>query len=46
MVLRHLQCFFPIRSVVNAPFKSTLKLLFFKKVLNTKNQNLQENKYI
>jgi hypothetical protein len=35
-----------MRSVVNAPFKSTLKLLFSKKILNTKkNQNFQESKY-
>jgi hypothetical protein len=46
--LHHLQCLFPTCSIVNALFKSTLKLLFFKKIQNTKNkkkQNLQGTKY-
>jgi hypothetical protein len=36
--LHHLQCLFPTCSIVNALFKSTLKLLFFKKIQNKKNK--------
>ena len=48
MSLRHLQHLLPTRSIVNAFFKSMLKLLFFKKFKiqkNNKNLNLQGTKY-
>ena len=44
--LHHLQCLFPTCSIVNALFKSTLKLLFFKKIQNKKNKKNKKPSFL